>query len=166
MGTVHSAQGHPLVTPAVIHYITLSREQVLGIRDACLYMVEEDGFIKRQYFHMALSKMEIPVDPDGDILDCLFTMLDRRGDDMVDLKQYIVSISALACPEGLEMALHFAMEVMDVEHSDRVTNEDVTFVLRCKCVLLCLMYCTHSALCCQSVLVRLFQSLCICRPCG
>lgn len=133
MGNIVSAEGDSLATVAIAHYVNLTKEQVLHIRDVLDDSVNSDGHIRRRFFHIAVAKAKVSIDPDGDILDSLFTMWDLTGKESVPANDFCVGFSVLACAgESLMDVIRFAMEVQDVENTELITADQLMSLLKSK----------------------------------
>jgi len=131
--TVSATTGEMLRTAAISKYMSLSKTQVLEIRDACAALANKNHSISRRFFHIAVGKSRIKALPDGDILDLLFTMWDKTGADRVPALPFVVGISPLACGnESLAAVLRFALHVMDQDETEEVNAEQLITLLKCK----------------------------------
>jgi len=68
-------------------------------------------------------------DDDGEVLDRLFTMWDKTGDDRVDTTLFLTGVSPLASVLGVREKLAFAFDVFDVENVGTLTNGDLESIL-------------------------------------
>ena len=135
MGTAQSTSKQPvLVTAAMANYMDISKDQMIKIRDTCLRLAADDDTISRRAFHMAVSKARVVIDPDGDILDCLFTLFDKSGYGRVNVQTFTIAISPLACSDGLEEVFAFAMEVLDWDETDKINSRELMLLLKSKCI--------------------------------
>eukprot|EP00567_Pseudictyota_dubia_P009846 CAMPEP_0197452212 /NCGR_PEP_ID=MMETSP1175-20131217/31476_1 /TAXON_ID=1003142 /ORGANISM="Triceratium dubium, Strain CCMP147" /LENGTH=194 /DNA_ID=CAMNT_0042985163 /DNA_START=177 /DNA_END=758 /DNA_ORIENTATION=- len=116
---------------ALAEHMKITKPQLLELRDACLtYTVRGDGedptlsTLSRRDFHKAMSEARVPK-PDREILDGLFTMWDKVGDDRTDTMLFITGISPLASILDIETKLRFAFKVYDVDRSGVLTPGDM-----------------------------------------
>jgi Ca2+-binding EF-hand superfamily protein len=65
---------------------------------------------------------------DSDILDRLFTMYDKTGDDMIIYKDFVVGISPFMSGSYLEK-LEFALRLYDTEETGHLRGNDIITVL-------------------------------------
>ena len=83
--------------------------------------------VTKEEFGEALSGLEI-TQSDRDILDRIFVMLDRTGEDRINHKEFIVGIVPFALGKTEEL-IQMAFELYTNNASDRVTPMDLRFIL-------------------------------------
>lgn len=83
--------------------------------------------ITKDEFEEALSRCNI-VESDSEILDRLFTMLDKTGDQQINFREFICGISPLITGT-VEQKLHFAFEMYDVDGTGVVKEPEMNFIL-------------------------------------
>ena len=133
MGNIVSVHGDKLATAAVANYMQLTKQQVVNIRNSVNATMDGNGHIRRRFFHIAVAKAKVTIDPDGDILDALFTMWDLTGKESVPAIDFCVGFSVLACyGDSLAQVLKFAMEIQDVEETELTTADELVNLLRSK----------------------------------
>ena len=133
MGNIVSVHGDKLATAAVANSMKLNKQQMVHIRNGVESMMDGNGQIRRRFFHIAVAKARVAIDPDGDILDALFTMWDLTGKDSVPAIDFCVGFSVLACyGDSLVQVLKFALEIQDVEETELITAEELVNILKSK----------------------------------
>ena len=83
--------------------------------------------VTKEEFGEALNGLEI-TQSDRDILDRIFVMLDRTGEDRINHKEFIVGIVPFALGKTEEL-IQMAFELYTNNASDRVTPMDLRFIL-------------------------------------
>jgi len=132
MGNNHSNATNRMAISAMAEHMKINKVQMLKLRDECLSRSvsggggiddedEDDSLtISRTDFHKSMSEAGVPKS-DRDILDGLFTMWDKTGDDQVDTIMFVTGISPLASRLGVETKLRFAFEIYDVDRTEMLT---------------------------------------------
>eukprot|EP00566_Odontella_aurita_P028096 CAMPEP_0113525642 /NCGR_PEP_ID=MMETSP0015_2-20120614/283_1 /TAXON_ID=2838 /ORGANISM="Odontella" /LENGTH=189 /DNA_ID=CAMNT_0000423847 /DNA_START=541 /DNA_END=1110 /DNA_ORIENTATION=+ /assembly_acc=CAM_ASM_000160 len=112
-------------------HMKITKAEMLELRDACLaYTVTGEGgdptlsTICRRDFHKAMSKADVPK-TDREILDGLFTMWDKVGEDRADTMMFMTGISPLASVLDIKTKLRFAFEIYDIDRSEALTPGDM-----------------------------------------
>lgn len=82
--------------------------------------------VTKEEFAEALNGLEIS-QSDRDILDRIFVMLDRTGEDRINHREFIVGIVPFALGKTEEL-IQMAFELFD-SASDRITPQDLRFIL-------------------------------------
>lgn len=72
--------------------------------------------------------------PDVDILDQLFTLWDPNGEDKVDYRAFLTGVSPLASSahDALSTVLRFALQLNDLNKTQRVDASKLLFILSCE----------------------------------
>jgi len=78
-------------------------------------------------YNEALAGVEV-VESDRDILDRLFTMLDRTGEERINHRELIVGVTPFISATTAAK-LQFAFEMFDLEDLGKLKHADVRFVL-------------------------------------
>lgn len=119
---------------AMAEHMKITKAQLLELRDACLaYTVTGEGgdpslsTISRRDFHKAMSEAAVPKS-DREILDGLFTMWDKVGDERADTMLFITGISPLASVLDINTKLQFSFQVYDIDRSGVLTPGDMESV--------------------------------------
>jgi Ca2+-binding EF-hand superfamily protein len=131
MGNLVSASGQNLATVAVSNYMSITKNQVVQIRNEVLALTNQEGKIRRHFFAIAVAKARVAIYPDLDILDALFAMWDLTGDSIVPAQDFVAGFCVLACPNhSLADVLKFAMEIIDLEESELITTNELVNLLK------------------------------------
>lgn len=134
MGNNPSRQGLALV--AMAKYMSLTKEQVLLLQRSCNELASQQGesdMISLDKFRQAMIRAAVQQYPDQDVLENMFTMWDLTGESRVLQKEFVVGISALACPcEGLQKTLSFVIQVMDFEKRGEISAKQLVTLLKSK----------------------------------
>jgi len=112
------------------NYTHFEKHELGMLRDQFVDLAHRDGnpaTISRAEMQEALSVAGI-VDTDKEVLDRLFTMFDRTGDDQVYFREFISGFAALITSDVKEK-LHFAFQMYDLEGLGNLAKEDILKVL-------------------------------------
>ena len=83
--------------------------------------------ITRVEFRSALEAVAI-TESDVEILDRLFTMFDKTGDDQVNFREFVVGVSPLITGD-VASKLSFSFELYDLDGTGQVRPNEMAFVL-------------------------------------
>lgn len=83
--------------------------------------------LSRSSFREALSTVGV-VESDTEILDRLFTMFDKSGDDQVNFREFLVGISPLVTGD-VQSKIKFGLELYDIDGTGLVRPNELAFVL-------------------------------------
>jgi hypothetical protein len=127
----------PLVSSAMARYVSLTKEQVISMRDIVfpLAATTKHGTINRESFNMAMDKADVKLYPDQDVLNLMFTLWDLTGNiDNVNCKELCVGISLLACPQEstFDGVIAFALNVLDFYKTDMISLKHAEVLLQSK----------------------------------
>lgn len=135
--------GEILKTAAVSLYVRVSKPQILLIRDHLRNNMNSDshgrhiGLVRRANFQQALDFAAVREDPDQEIFNLLFIMMDTKGSMRVSSAELIVALSIMACRyDGVEDAIRFALEVSDKHGTKTISSQDASAFLKSKSSLL------------------------------
>lgn len=64
MGNLVSASGQNLATVAVSNYMSITKNQVVQIRNEVLALTNQEGKIRRHFFAIAVAKARVAIYPD------------------------------------------------------------------------------------------------------
>jgi Ca2+-binding EF-hand superfamily protein len=122
---------------AMADMMRLSKEQLMDLRGACLRHTkpsrsghDKSPTITKENFRKALNELNMDVN-DIDVLEHLFTMWDKHGENKVSLLIFLSGISPLASDTDVdvERKLLFAFEIFDVENSGRMKKSNALKIL-------------------------------------
>jgi Ca2+-binding EF-hand superfamily protein len=123
----------PLAITAVSLTLKLQKSKVLYLRDVLSSFADDDGCINYDHFKKGLKKAKFIKSREADVFDLLFTMWDSDGEDKILLKDLVVGIAPLACPEeGLGKILQFAMILSDQDKRGTIGHDELEDVLYSK----------------------------------
>jgi hypothetical protein len=138
MGNIacHS-DGKPFVSAAMAKYMSLTKEQVLSMRDIVfpLAATSKHGAIKRESFNMAMDTAGVKLYPDQDVLNLFFTLWDLTGNiDNVNCKELCIGISLLASAQekSFDGVLAFALNVLDYPKTEMISLKHAEVLLQSK----------------------------------
>lgn len=115
----------------------------MSLRDKCL-LVARTGkgddpdvrTVSRGDFDLAMAELSFSNDTDKendhadiDVIDRLFTMFDKTGDDRINHLCFLTGISPLSSLAGANKKLLFAFQVYDVENTGILSSHDIISVL-------------------------------------
>lgn len=140
MGNEQSTSSNRMAITAMSNLIKMTKAQLLELRDASLVYASTGSAdpssggptsptIDRKDFIIAMNEVGIMAETDVDVLDKLFTMADRTGEDCVELMPFLVGLSPLASLKDVGTKLSFAFEVFDVDRTGYLTYDDLLDVL-------------------------------------
>jgi Ca2+-binding EF-hand superfamily protein len=135
MGNAESADGSVLKTAAIAkHRMQIEKEQVESMSKALRPLASfRRGSIKRHCLQYAMTKAQVSEDPDGEILDLLFTLWDENGTGRIKCNDFIVGISILACrDEDFLGAIKFALQIADPQNSGMISSKNANLFLLSK----------------------------------
>mmetsp|Transcript_4711 Transcript_4711/g.9156 ORF Transcript_4711/g.9156 Transcript_4711/m.9156 type:complete len:207 (-) Transcript_4711:167-787(-) len=129
-----------MAAAAMSNVLKLTKTQLLELRDASLVYAStgsadpsSDGpsspMIYRSDFIIAMNEVGISAETDVDVLDKLFTMADRTGEDCVELMPFLVGLSPLASLKDVRTKLSFALELFDVDRTGYLSYDDLLDLL-------------------------------------
>ena len=105
----------------------IEKAQIRKIRDKFAELGGGSNVISRDDFVEGLDTVEL-VESDREILDRLFVMLDRRGEERVNMKEFVVALVPLVTgPTSAK--LDFALEIYDFENFGKLDIASSTIVL-------------------------------------
>jgi hypothetical protein len=125
-----------LATVAMMKYMSLSKAQVLLIRDQTMLLPCDMKLteLQRSSLNVILNQARVKSYPDQEIINLLFTLWISNGyQNYVDCLDLCIGISILACPnEAFEKVLYFSLDVMDINSSKMISAKEATRLLQCK----------------------------------
>lgn len=121
---------------AMAQMMSITKTQLIELRNSCLQKgrrTSRDGHEKHKTFSRedlqdAMNNVKLDAN-DKDILDNLFTMWDKDGDNKVEIIYFLAGVSPLASTMDVETKLLFAFEVFDVNNSGRIKKSDAVKIL-------------------------------------
>lgn len=135
MGNDASKPSNRMAVTALAHMMKITKSQLIALRDRCLSDSEKDvhspsGYrLTKAKFLVAMTDMNVTIEPDYKVLENLFVMWDRTGVDWVDPLEFFAGISPLASVMDVDTKLKFSLEVYDHQKSGRMSREDLITVL-------------------------------------
>lgn len=134
MGNVTSAKRgdrQPFAIEYVARYVSITKDQFKDLRSRCYMDMDSRRKIDRYTFSSNVQLSNIKDCKDVEILDCLFTMWDVHGEDLVLCPPFILSLVPLVCPnESFEKIITFALEVFQSETKGILTADRLVFILK------------------------------------
>lgn len=138
MGNDPSKPANRMAVSALSHMMRITKPQLLQLRDKCL-SVSETGKrvntpsghrLSRAKFVDAMQSLNVAMEPDRQVLEKLFIMWDRDGDDWVDPLEFFAGIAPLASVMDVATKLSFSLEVYDHKKSGIINRKDLVRVLQ------------------------------------
>lgn len=128
--------GPRMAISAMADMITMTKPQLIDLRSACLRRVKassskgqyKNPTISREDFRESMKEVNLDIN-DYDVLDHLYTMWDRYGDNKVHILFLLSGISPLASTLDVETKLLFAFELFDVKNSGRIEKSNARKIL-------------------------------------
>mmetsp|Transcript_988 Transcript_988/g.2069 ORF Transcript_988/g.2069 Transcript_988/m.2069 type:complete len:211 (-) Transcript_988:1167-1799(-) len=137
MGNDTSKPSSRMAISALSHMMRITKSQLLALRDKCLSVSEtgEDVHTKSGYrltqakFRDAMTDMNVAIEPDCQVLEKLFVMWDRNGENWVDPLEFFSGIGPLASVMDVGTKLTFSLELYDYNKTGRISREGLVTVL-------------------------------------
>lgn len=122
-----------LAMECVAKYMSITKQQIIDLRNRCYMSMDSKRKINRRSFNNNVKLCKIKESPDGEILDCLFTMWDLQVDESILVPPFILSLAPLACRnEDFKNILTFSLSVFERETEGELSAEQVVFILKRK----------------------------------
>lgn len=119
-----------LAIAAMANVTHIEKGELLALQGKFLELAQRQGnpsTITSDEFEEALREASIH-ESDVEILNRLFIMLDKSGDDQINFREFAVGIAPLVSGDVGEK-LAFAFELYDNEGTGRITRAEMAFVL-------------------------------------
>jgi len=116
---------------AMANVTSMEKRELLQMQKAFVEISQRQGnpsTIAKDEFHEALEGCGI-VESDGEILDRLFIMLDKTGDQQINYREFLCGLAPLITGDVSEK-LTFAFELYDIDGLSVVKKAEMTFILR------------------------------------
>ncbi len=134
-----NSNGQRMAISAMADMMAMTKGQLINIRDICLNLHTQTNqnnnntkdrvpTLSREKLREAMNGIHLEVN-DRDVLEQLFTMWDKFGDNKVNLLIFFASVSPLASTMDAETRLLFAFQVFDAESSGRMKKSDALKIL-------------------------------------
>lgn len=130
MGNDFGKGANRMAVAAMANVVQFDRAELMAMQKKFRELAGNEGnpnTITRAEFKDGLDSVGI-VESDREILDRLFTMLDKTGDNQINFKEFVVGISPLITGETNDK-LSFAFEIYDLDGSGQVRPDEMKFVL-------------------------------------
>lgn len=119
-----------LAITAVSRTLKLKKTKVLYLREVLISLANDDACINYEQLKEGLKQARFLKSREKDVFDLLFTMWDCDGVEKISLKDLVVGIAPLACPdENLGEILQFAMIVSDQDKRGLIGRDELEDVL-------------------------------------
>lgn len=106
---------------ALANQLQLQRFQIVIIRESLLSFADNDGFVHREAFDLALNRAKITDQTAVEIFDLLFTMWDHFGILRIPAIAFVTGIAPLACAsDDLKSTLRFSLDISDECNNGKV----------------------------------------------
>jgi hypothetical protein len=129
-------KGEFLAIESVAKYMTLTKQQMVDLRNRCYMSMDGKRKIDRRSFNINAQLCQIKECPDAEILDCLFTMWDLHGDDKILCPPFLLSIAPLACRgESFTSVMQFCLDIFSRETNGKVNPDQLIFILKRKSII-------------------------------
>jgi len=132
MGNEISSSGASRMAIAAMANVTsLEKRELQSMQKAFMEISQRQGnpnTIAKDEFQEALEGCGI-TEADNEILDRLFIMLDKTGDQQINYREFLCGIAPLITGDVKEK-LNFAFELYDVDGAGVVKKAEMTFVMR------------------------------------
>lgn len=115
---------------AMVNATLFGKKELLGLQRKFIELAKREGnpfTITRAEFSEALELVGI-MESDTEILDRLFSMFDKTGNDQINYKEFVVGLAPL-CDGTVEEKLAFAFTLCDVHNTGKIEQDDMEKVL-------------------------------------
>jgi len=115
---------------AMANVTSFEKKELQALNTKFMELAKTEGnpnTITRHEFQEALSFVGIQ-ESDQEILDRLFTMFDKMGDNQINFREFIVGISPLA-KGTVQDKLHFSFQLYDIDQTQQIKQAEMIFVL-------------------------------------
>lgn len=108
---------------ALAKQLQLQRFQLVVLRESLLSFADDDGFVHREAFDLALVRAKVHDQVAVEIFDLLFTMWDHFGMLRIPAKAFVTGIAPLACAsDDLKSTLRFSLDISDECNNGKVSR--------------------------------------------
>jgi Ca2+-binding EF-hand superfamily protein len=132
MGNEISSSGASRMAIAAMANVTsLEKRELQSMQRAFMEISQRQGnpnTVAKDEFQEALEGCGI-TEADNEILDRLFIMLDKTGDQQINYREFLCGIAPLVTGDVKEK-LNFSFELYDVDGAGVVKKAEMTFVMR------------------------------------
>jgi Ca2+-binding EF-hand superfamily protein len=130
MGASLGKGANRMAIAAMANVVQFDKEELQAMQKKFKEIAQRQGnpsVINREEFQEGLHIVGIQ-ESDKEILDRLFTMLDKTGDDMINFKEFLVGIAPMINGDAVDK-IGFAFECYDVDATKQVKAEEMKFIL-------------------------------------
>lgn len=130
MGNTLSEGSSPMAISAMSNYTHFEKHELTRLRDSFREMAERHGnprTISRSEMQESINSVGI-VDSDAEVLDRLFTMFDKTGDDAIYFREFIAGIAPLISADVKEK-VDFALQMYDTMGTGKLKQEEIIKLL-------------------------------------
>jgi len=128
---VSSTGANRMAIAAMANVTSLEKRELLQMQKAFLEVSQRQGnpnTVAKDEFHEVVEGCGV-VEADKEILDRLFIMLDKTGDQQINFREFLCGLAPLVTG-SLEDKLSFSFELYDVDTVGVVKRAEMTFILR------------------------------------
>jgi Ca2+-binding EF-hand superfamily protein len=130
MGNDIGKGANRMAIAAMANVTQFEKQELLALQRKFHELAKRGGnvnTISRNEFREALESVGIS-ESDTEILDRLFTMFDKTGDDQVNFREFIVGISPLITGDVISK-LNFSFELYDLDGAGTIRKNEMCFIL-------------------------------------
>jgi len=130
MGNDLGKGANRMAIAAMANVTNLDKKELLSLHKKFQEIAERDGnpnTLSRHDFRDALEEVGI-VESDKEIVERLFTMLDKTGDEQINFREFVVGIAPLISGD-VQDKLHFAFDLYDRDGSGEIKAAEMSFIL-------------------------------------
>jgi Ca2+-binding EF-hand superfamily protein len=130
MGNTLSEGASPMAISAMSNYTHFEKHELNRLRDQFKELAERHGnplTISRSEMQEAIQAVGI-VESDAEVLDRLFTMFDKTGDDAIYFREFIAGIAPLISADVKEK-VDFALQMYDTIGTGKLRSDEVVKLL-------------------------------------
>ena len=130
MGNDIGKGANRMAISAMSNVTHIDKRELLGLQRQFHSLAQREGnpnTISREEFQEALAQVSI-VESDAEILDRLFTMFDKTGDNQVNFREFVVGIAPLISGDVADK-LQFSFSLYDLDGTGQLRPSEMIFVL-------------------------------------
>ena len=130
MGNQVGKGANRMAIAAMANVVQFDKAELLAMQKKFNELAQRSGnpaTINREEFQEALEIVGV-AESDKEILDRLFTMLDKTGDDQINFREFVVGVAPLINGDAVDK-LNFSFELYDLDGTKQVKPDEMRFVM-------------------------------------
>uniref|UniRef100_A0A7S2UWF2 EF-hand domain-containing protein n=1 Tax=Fibrocapsa japonica TaxID=94617 RepID=A0A7S2UWF2_9STRA len=130
MGNDFGKGANRLAIAAMANVTHFEKRELLALQRKFMELAQREGnptLITRGEFRESLEVVGI-VESDAEILDRLFTMVDKTGDDQIPFREFVVGLAPLITGDAADK-IQFSFELYDLDGTGQLQQQEMIDVL-------------------------------------